>query len=1238
MFRPPTAGDWAADDDDDVVAPRPQSQPASHPQPQPQSSRPQARSPERRPEREPLRGRWARPAEQAPPRDDYARSGSGSSYRDRDADRGYDRGYDRGFDRPRGRDRGYDRDRERERPAELPVERGSVVSIKDNFGFISCVDREGDLFFHISEAPVDVALDDEVEFRVRYNQRSQREIAVQLVRLPRGSIVWEEIAEAFVEGSVTKGIPRSSYGGRDGSRNNDQELFGLIAVRAPPADSPADQAADEPEPTTRPSARRDVVRFSADSVAAAPADAKSKPRVPQFGDDVRFRVATHRKTGHRRAVELTITQSARDKLAREVESRLQTMTRELGVVARLKAGGGFIRCCERAEDVYFPMHELRATMEASEALESDDKPTVREGDEVSFFVLEEKDDDGGREAPRGGARNASARLTALRVVRVPAGTVSFEDLLQSDVRGVVTKAPKEPRNGPEVLGVITPAAPTQETAAKPNVDEDDEKENAGDDGAAKKASKKQPKKKLAKGPAGVAFRLADAHDVSYVPATGDVVVFDHVLDKRTRRPRATNVRVVALNATHRETGVISAMKDEFGFIRCAERASDAYFRFTDVMSVSNDFRVGTEVAFDVSGGDGGNVRATRVELLPRGAVQWDTPVAAALPAVVVSLPSRQAASAAGKGSGRFDKGSNGKGRVRVTVRPDPSLIDVVAGEFKQQLMDAFLSPAAAGDEASADAEAPERSVEFPATLSKFQRAVLHAYCDQLGLTHESSGEGASRRLCVRTTLRLTPARVAELEAALPTAEERVVTVDAEFSREDISDVRYNPRVGDSVRVDLAMVKRSRQAVARNVVLVAAATAKAKDKDASELPKGEGFIVAVKPEGFGFIQPADQAVTGADNLFFHLKEIVTGQTLSELHEGVEVQYRASYDEKHKKAKALSIAVVPSGTVQRIEATPVRGVVTKASLLQRLKPVARFGRKAAAPKSSVGRIRLVNAEQSAGDAAREDEDENEEEGEEEEDDEEEDEDAAAVDEQPDEKAAAEPKRSSQESKPKAAKKPQPTALYAYHVQDVADLAAVLRKGDEVEFVPHTTPKGLRAMRIRLVTSHAQRGVVVRVHDDLSGGVVRVDGDEGREAAYSAKQVLRGDVLQAGDRVEFALHRSVPEKQPKKKSKKDEASASEEPATPAPSDATAIAWTATSVLCLEPSTAAGAAGGAASTRRPESRSVNSTLLQAMRQVGASAVAKSRMAKGPDGTRGFPSGWRTALALPQDDAADKQ
>ncbi|KAI9918727.1 hypothetical protein PsorP6_012244 [Peronosclerospora sorghi] len=91
------------------------------------------------------------------------------------------------------------------RPA---LEEGFVVHIKENFGFVRSMEREGDLFFHMSEAPVDIQLQDEVEFRVKYNQRSDKEMACHLVVLPKGTIQMEVVTDQVLDGVVTKSLPR----------------------------------------------------------------------------------------------------------------------------------------------------------------------------------------------------------------------------------------------------------------------------------------------------------------------------------------------------------------------------------------------------------------------------------------------------------------------------------------------------------------------------------------------------------------------------------------------------------------------------------------------------------------------------------------------------------------------------------------------------------------------------------------------------------------------------------------------------------------------------------------------------------------------------------------------------------------------------------------------------------------------------------------------------------------------
>ncbi|KAK1944124.1 Cold shock domain-containing protein E1 [Phytophthora citrophthora] len=1176
---------------------------------------------------------------------DYDRSGSGRFDRDRDYDRGgrYDR--DRDYDRNGrfDRDRDYDRGGRNEGRADasrwghnvdrrgqgggrdLPVDQGFIVSIKENFGFVSCMEREGDLFFHISEAPVDIQLQSEVEFRVKYNQRSDKEMACQLVALPKGTIKVEEVSEEFYDGVVTKSLPRGHSGGRGFFDDRRQrEEHGLIEVKKN-EENEQENESPEPEEQTqndegeetakKPLVRREFVRFTTESVAVEEEQKKKNP-IPHFGDEVRFRVAKHRKTGAKRAVDITITVSAREKLDKEVEAKLASMTRETGVVDRVKNGGGFIKCCDRPVDVFFPFHELREPVEDekserndSEQADTEDKPrrgrqgkgpSVREGDEVSFFVYEDQEDDSGRSRPR---------LTALRVQKLPPGSVSFEKMLRSEVEGLVSKIPKEPRNGPEVIGSIAV------TSVEPSTDEkiEEEKESTaetvteGDGKSSKKRKGKDGKTKKQK----VAFRLCDTEDMSYVPHIDDKVVFDEVLDKRTGKVKAVKVRVVQLNPKNRETGMINAMKEDFGFIKCAERSGDAYFRFSDVMGTSRSFNSGTEVAFDVQiDNKSDHIRATRVQILPRGTVKWEDVAAEALEGNITAVPS----SRRGHHSSRGGRGEKMKqlqkfahGKVRFTTPQKQHLIDFLP-ELKEKVDAAFIASKDEPEEPQKDEsetaedkeEKTEIRISFPNSLSKFERAALHEYSDWLGLKHESSGEGSQRHLDIVGSEKISITTVEEkLSAAAP-------GLTVEFQEDDVDDVRYNPRVGDRVKFDLVVVKRTKQFQCKSISLLEAASSKTKAANVntkSDAAKGEGFIVSVKPEGFGFIQPA-QTIPGSleENLFFHINEITTGQTLAELKEGTEVQYTVFVDEKKKKKRATAISVVPAGTIKTAVVESVKGVVTKASFLQRMKGAKGRFTKGNNKSSSLGRIRLSTASNEEVDDASDAEGES---------DQEVDDSEEASQENTEAKTDSDGAKKTEKKKDKKTGK----QSYLYNIRDISDPSVILREGDEVEFIPQVTPKNLRAAHIRLVTSHAKQGVVTRITEDL-GGVIRLDDEEPAiEARFTARAVLRGDVLNEGDRVEFAYRQSSAT--PSIKTRTAETEEKEEGAD---KDDEPILGQALSVLRLSSSP-----NPAPTSQSRGSRSVNSTLKEAMRQVGANAMVKSRMARGPDGTRGFADGWNS-------------
>ncbi|TDH71299.1 hypothetical protein CCR75_004643 [Bremia lactucae] len=1250
MFRKPQPGDWAAEDEDLPPLPTPIIAPLTEESSQDATSSADENTSGSRFERDRTtsggsrydrdRGQYERDREYSGRFSDRER---GSRF-DRQGGRN-DREYDRGTRSDRGSDRGghFDRDgslysgrgradvsrwentagRRGSSPSRVtPAEQGFVVSIKESFGFVSSLERDGDLFFHISEAPVEIQVHDEVEFQIKYNQRSDKEMACQLVALPKGTIQVEEISDDFYLGIVTKSLSLGPHqgGSRGYSNNRDQdrrlrEEHGLIEIKTDKTEKETvtnDQDMTNEGEDERAQRKREFVRFTSESLSIKQDEARvSTNELPHVGDEVRFRIAKHRKTGLRRAIEMVIVVSAREKLEKEIELELATLSREMGVVSRMKNGGGFIKCCERPVDIYFPFHEIRESdneaMKAQGYCEESNVDEIsrsnrrgkglllREGDEVSFYVYEVQEDDTSR---------SRSRLTALRVLKLPVGTVSFEQLLRSNVEGMVVKAPKEPRNGPEIIGsiAIEPLSTEKEEERKQDAENEiDESEN-------KQLKKKKGMKTLQK----VAFHLRDTEDMSYVPYIDDKVAFDEVLDKRTGTVKAVKVHVVQLNQTNRECGVISAVKEDFGFIKCVERSSDAYFRFSDVMGASQNVSNGTEVAFDVFVDEkSDNIRATRLQILPQGTIKWDVVVAEKLEGKIVAVPNSRGGRLSNR-SGHEDKKKtmqkNVHGKICFVTSKKQHYIDFIPN-LKKKIDDVFLSSMDVSEQTfkpSAESEdncKAELRVVYPSALSKFERDALYEYSDWLGLQHESKGEGSHRQLEIFGHETITHTKVQEKLAA--SAPELTI----QYLEDDVDDVRYNPHVGDSVYFDLMLVKRTKQLLCKSIKCIKAASAATDKLDTakSNAAKGEGFIVSVKSEGFGFIQPVQTASSSLqENVFFHIKDFTTSQTLAELKEGTEVRYTILVNNK-KKTRAIAISVVPAGTLKSVVLESVKGVVMKASLLYRMKvsPKTRgtmLGNKA----STAGRIRLatIYKDGDAGGRATDID--------------------ANSDEEVQEAAIKEKNNSAIESNDalsdkKEAQEKSSTQMYLYNIRDIADPAVILREGDEVEFVPQLSLKTFRATHIRLVHSHAKHGVVTHITKDL-GGIIRLDKEEPLvEACFTSRAVLRGDVLSEGDRVEFAYRQYPATRLIKHVSKKKDFMHNVEGEKEAVEEAKPILGQALSILRL--SSSPNRVANASQIRG--SRTVNSTLKEAMRQIGANAMVASRMAKGPDGTRGFFEGW---------------
>lgn len=84
---------------------------------------------------------------------------------------------------------------------------------------------------------------------------------------------------------------------------------------------------------------------------------------------------------------------------------------------------------------------------------------------------------------------------------------------------------------------------------------------------------------------------------------GDWVKFRIATDTRDQLKRATEILLLPesfnVSGEKREQGIIAALKDGFGFIRCVDRDTRLFFHFNEVLDVDREISVGDEVEFTV---------------------------------------------------------------------------------------------------------------------------------------------------------------------------------------------------------------------------------------------------------------------------------------------------------------------------------------------------------------------------------------------------------------------------------------------------------------------------------------------------------------------------------------------------------------------------------------------------------------------------------------------------------------
>ncbi|XP_036434240.1 cold shock domain-containing protein E1 isoform X3 [Colossoma macropomum] len=399
---------------------------------------------------------------------------------------------------------------------------GVVCATKEAFGFIERADVVKEIFFHYSEFKGDLeALQagDDVEFTIK--DRNGKEVATDVRLLPQGTVIFEDISIEQFEGTVTKVIPKVP------TKNQNDPLPGRICAK---------------------------INATEKELLFGEKDTKSKVTLLE-GDHVQFNISTDRRDKLERATNIDILPDT---------FHFTKETREMGVIAAMRDGFGFIKCVDRDARMFFHF---------SEVLE---ESPLHISDEVEFTVVPDM--------------LSAQRNHAVRIKKLPKGTVSFHTQSEQRFIGAVEKE-------------ATGASNTKTSASPSKAKEKDAEEGviAYEDCGVKLT---------------VPYHIKDL-DGSVFPQLGDKVEFAISEVKRTGQQSAVSIKVLnRITNTKRLLGFIATLKDNFGFIETANHDQEIFFHYSEVCGNVDNLELGDTVEYTQAKGKGNKVSAEKVTKVP----------------------------------------------------------------------------------------------------------------------------------------------------------------------------------------------------------------------------------------------------------------------------------------------------------------------------------------------------------------------------------------------------------------------------------------------------------------------------------------------------------------------------------------------------------------------------------------------------------------------------------------------
>ncbi|XP_041712119.1 cold shock domain-containing protein E1 isoform X10 [Coregonus clupeaformis] len=394
---------------------------------------------------------------------------------------------------------------------------GVVCATKEAFGFIERADVVKEIFFHYSEFKGDLeALQagDDVEFTIK--ERNGKEVATDVRLLAQGTVIFEDISIEQFEGTVAKVIPKVP------TKNQNDPLPGRICAR---------------------------ISYTDKELLFGEKDTKSKVTLLE-GDHVQFNISTDRRDKLERATNIDILPDT---------FHFTKESREMGVIAAMRDGFGFIKCVDRDARMFFHFSEV---LEESQ---------LHISDEVEFTVVPDM--------------LSAQRNHAVRIKKLPKGTVSFHTQSEQRFVGVVEK---------EATAAITNKSASPSKA----------KEKEAEEGV---ISYEDCGVKLT-----VSYHVKDLEGAAQ-PQAGDKVEFSINEVKRTGQQSAVTIKILNRTVnTKRLLGYIATLKDNFGFIETANHDQEIFFHYSELCGDMENLELGDTVEYTLSKGKGNKVSAEKV--------------------------------------------------------------------------------------------------------------------------------------------------------------------------------------------------------------------------------------------------------------------------------------------------------------------------------------------------------------------------------------------------------------------------------------------------------------------------------------------------------------------------------------------------------------------------------------------------------------------------------------------------